>query len=580
MNRRSFFRPGRPYTIFFISIALALLILLPARYFMYGRYNGYYQNPLKIPLRLSANFGELREDHFHMGLDIRTRGKENLPVFAAAGGYVSRIIIEEERFGNALLITHPNNTSTLYAHLNRFSDSLQSFIRNRQYRDQRWEQDILLPADRFPVKQGQFIAWSGNTGGSQGPHLHFELRDTRTGNNLDPVVTGLTGWDNEPPAIAGLYWYDRTTSTYQGSAQPIAIVNEAGQYRSKAAVVRVNTPIISLGIRAKDKHPNAQPLLGIAGAELLLDDKRVYHYALDPFSYADSRYLNACIDYPRWIRYGSFVQHLSTLPGNRMPVFSNSGNGLIDLSDKKVHTLRLLIRDAAGNTSSLDAKVQFTGRGPTVVPPGNRQLLAPGKEARLTRPFAKLSFSATAFYDTVPFLFTAQPATQRWEVSPRILLHNPTVPVHDSFLVQVKTSLSAQDPLRSKTVLQLESGAHRCRVRPQWTGNWAAARLNRLGTVQLILDTIAPRIGQPEWSHSPTANGEEKVLRIRCKDNLGRIAGFRALLNGQWLLFERKEDCFTYRADKAYTKERGSLIITATDLAGNSSTKKVEWIGE
>ncbi len=186
----------------------------------------YFRNPLNIPIQLAASFGELRPDHFHMGLDIRTQSRENLPVHAAAEGYISRIIIQKYGFGRALMITHPNGYTTLYAHLNKFTDAVDKYLKEKQYKEQRWEQDFQVPAELFPVKKGQFIAFSGNTGGSQGPHLHFEIRDTKTGNNLNPQLFGFNIPDNTDPVIQGLYWFDRRFSTYQLASQQVGITKK------------------------------------------------------------------------------------------------------------------------------------------------------------------------------------------------------------------------------------------------------------------------------------------------------------------------------------------------------------------
>ena len=138
---------------------------------------GYFANPLNIPMSLSANFGELRPNHWHMGLDIRTDQKENQPVFASADGYVAHIGIRPQSFGRFIIINHPNGYSTLYAHLNDFYPALHQYVLDEQYKNESWQVELDLPKDKFKVSKGQFIAYSGNTGGSQGPHVHFEIRD-------------------------------------------------------------------------------------------------------------------------------------------------------------------------------------------------------------------------------------------------------------------------------------------------------------------------------------------------------------------------------------------------------------------
>ena len=146
----------------------------------------YFRNPLDIPILLAGNFGECRPGHFHSGLDIKTQGKENLPVYAAADGYISRIKTDKGGFGHALYLTHPNGFTTLYAHLNDYAPFLQEHLREQQYRNKRWNLDLSFTPDQFPVNKGQQIAWSGNTGSSTAPHLHFEVRDSKTEHPLNP----------------------------------------------------------------------------------------------------------------------------------------------------------------------------------------------------------------------------------------------------------------------------------------------------------------------------------------------------------------------------------------------------------
>lgn len=556
-----------------LLLAAALLIAVPLStwYFMHVRDQHYFRNPLSVPLSLSANFGELRKDHFHMGLDIRTRGRENLPVHAAADGYVSAIIIEEEGYGNAIEITHPNHTTTLYAHLNRFFDSLQQHVSQVQYLSKQWEQQLRFLPGQFPVKKGQFIAYSGNTGHSEAPHLHMEVRDTETGQHLNPQHAGIGVEDDLPPVVQGLYWYNRQQSTYETSCKSIPLAGKEGTYTSKSGIVSVSSPLISLGIRAKDKIPGSHSLMGIAAANLTVDGNPVHYFSLDRFTNTDSRYINACIDYTRWHRYGTYVQHLSTLPGNNMPGFlKDAQSGLIILRDQQPHTVRIQVSDASGNQSTLSFRIQWNGQQPSPsLPPANATLLLPNQENIIQGKYAMIRFSARAFYDTVYFQYREQPSTGADKASPLIHLHHPAVPVHDSFRVQIRSTLRANDPLRNKVVMQLFNGNERLVVKGNWKQNSLQASFNQLGTVQLLIDTMPPRVQSVTWEE----NNGDRVLQVTCDDNCSPIAAFRAEYGGQWLLFEKKGNVFTYRPDSHWRPGRHLLNIWISDVAGNITRK-------
>jgi murein DD-endopeptidase MepM/ murein hydrolase activator NlpD len=174
----------------------------------------YFGWPLKLKPDIVANFGELRPNHYHMGLDCRTDAKVNQIVVAAADGYITRVTIEPFGFGRCIVINHPNGYSTLYAHLNNFNPALEKYVTAQQYKLQSWKVDLKIPEGMFPVKKGEFISYSGSTGGSQGPHTHFEIRETKTDKVLNPMLFGMPIPDNVPPTILRLYVYDRNINDY------------------------------------------------------------------------------------------------------------------------------------------------------------------------------------------------------------------------------------------------------------------------------------------------------------------------------------------------------------------------------
>ena len=533
----------------------------------------YFRDPLDIPIQLVSNFGELRPNHFHMGLDIRTQQRENLPVHAAADGYISHIKIEKSGFGNAIYINHPNGYTTLYAHLNAFYPALYDYIKAKEYKEQKWEQDFDLPPNLFPVKKGQFIALSGNTGASGGPHLHFEIRDTRTGNNLNPLLFGLNIPDKKAPLIRGLYWYDRRYSTYMTSGKAIPLVKKNNEYAATAKVVKINSPLISFGINTEDLSNSSGFNLGIYKAELYMDDSLMCAFTLNNFSYTDTRYVNACIDYSKLMTEKKYVQYFTVLPGNKINIFTSTPtNGVIILSDTLKHSINIKVKDAAGNATAINFDIQLNSSFATDSYPSDAQPLLPNQENIVNGENVKVLFSKNAFYDVVPFVLNERTNRNKNGASAFVALHNFTVPVHDFYTVQLKTTLAANDAQRKKVVMQLISGTSKQIAKGEWNGDWVNAKFNKLGFVQLLIDNVAPTIIPSGWKNGSLLSSA-KTLMLRCKDDLGEIDSFRAELDGQWLMFaKRSADRFIYTFDEHCPKGTHTLKVTVTDVAGNITT--------
>lgn len=536
-----------------------------------------FHDPLSVAFRLSGNFGELRSNHFHMGLDVRTNGEENLSVYAVANGYVSRIIIEEYGLGKAVFIAHPDGHTTVYAHLNRFYEELETTVENKQYADRQREQDLHFKPGQFPVEKGQLIAYSGNTGGSEAPHLHFEVRDTKTGNNLNPLLYGFEMDDEAPPVLLGLYWYNRRYSTYSTAGNSINLQVRDGHYQAARDIIKVRSSLISLGIRAMDKSNDNRFRFGIYRAELRVDDSLVHKVALNNFSYEDSRYINACVDYSKWIKTGLFVQHLSRLPGNQLPVCE--GSGLINLSDKRVHNINIRLYDVNNNVATMEGKVQYSGavEEPAPTAPG-AQLVIPGKESTIKSSQAIVHFSKQAFYDTVRFALKEQPNTGSNKASALISLHNALVPVHDDYTVSLKALPGITDAKKKKCVMQLNNGKQLCTVKGKWEGDYCTAAFNTLGTVQLLLDTVPPVLQTIGWKDGQAFDKNTFNLPLRCTDASGGVGAFRAELDGQWLLYDRKGADIVLHIPARCKRGRHQLNVNVVDMAGNSTQRNFSFV--
>lgn len=548
----------------YISALVAVVVVILAIGFVRDKFDKRFINPLHTELQLAANFGEVRPDHFHMGVDIRTNGKENLPVYVIDDGYVSRVEISPYGYGKVIFVTHANGITSVYAHLNTFFDSLEAYVQRQQYAAQSWQQEIDFSAGAFTVKKGGLIAFSGNTGQSQGPHLHFELRDSRTGKNLNPALYGYGVDDNTPPSIKGLYWYDRRYSTYENGPTAIAV----DENRVKRKIVKVSSPVISFGIRAEDRVDESRFKYGIYSAQVWLDGELVHEFVLDNFSGEESRYVNACIDYAYRMSSGLSVQHLSKLPGNLLPVFKG-GDGVILLKDTLVHKVLIRVKDVAGNESELKFRLQ-RGNFDAVErkSPGEVMLLSPGRANRVSGGNVEIQFDKNSFYDEVPFLLKERKSVEALAASSMVSLHKSSVPVHNRFAVKLKTFLKPGDRLRQKTVMQFSGFKNKSVVKGSWEGDWYRGMLDELGTVQLVVDTVAPVV---EFVVS------EGLIEVVVKDNLGAVANFRGEIDGRWVPFTQKGNVFRYDFDKRTPPGRHRLVITASDVAGNTAVRRYEF---
>ncbi|GAA4165282.1 M23 family metallopeptidase [Chryseobacterium ginsenosidimutans] len=525
----------------------------------------YFRNPLNIPINLAANFGAVRSNHFHMGLDIRTNSQENLSVAAAADGYVSRIKVERYGFGNALYITHPNGYTTVYAHLNKYFDKLDEFVKEKQYKDEKWEQDITFSPNQFPVTKGQLIALSGNTGGSAGPHLHFEIRDTKTEECINPLLFGFGIADNIAPIISGLYWYDRRFSTYEPGANGVAVKKNGNIYTSN--IIQVNSPEVSFAIKAVDKA-NQGFNLGIYGAELMMDGKLVYSFKIDKVHYDDTRYINGCIDYMKFVRDKMSIQHLSTLPGMKLKNYSSGSDGIINLQDNEVHNIEIILKDVNGNTSRLTTKIQFNQASDKIL--SNDKTVNPNEAKTIKTENAEINLSKNAVYDVVNFNINEK--TDAEAVSNIVILNNPYIPIHDEYTLKIRSDRKLSNEEKDKSVIELNYGSDKNVVKAKWNGDWAEGQFNRLGTARLLLDNTSPSVS-PGWKEGAVVTANS--LKLKGTTKIGDIEYFRAELDGKWLRFSRVKDDFVYIFDEKCPKGSGShtLKVTTANTAGNTNTQ-------
>ncbi|MEP6597474.1 MAG: M23 family metallopeptidase [Ginsengibacter sp.] len=567
----------KPFLFFYL-----LLFTLPllAQIFPEKKYPvGYFSWPVGAPIGLAANFGELRPDHYHMGLDCKTEKRQNLPVYAAADGYIAKIKIEPMGFGRAIYINHPNGLTTLYAHLNNFFPGLEKYVKEQQYKQESWELLINIPGEIFRVKKGDFIAYSGSTGGSQGPHVHFEIRDTKSDKVLNPLLFGFALKDNVPPAIIRLAVYDRRISTYSQTPKLFGLKYVNGVYVPIPPLIVANTDKVSFGISAFDKYTGSTNNNGIYEADLFDNDEPIAGFQLDSISYDETRYLNAHIDHKLKLGGGPYVEHLSRLPGYPQGVYKDvKSDGVISIGDDSVHQIKIAVKDAYNNISVLQFKIK---RGIVKEPEPLQDSLSYFQQTTFHPGFVnvfetddiQLILGENNLYDSIRFSYSKKTSPVLHSISDLHIVHSNLVPVHGYFTIRLKPTSPIDDSVKDKVIIQRSWGNKTDIVKPTQDGEWFTAQFRSFGNFQLLVDNEPPTIRAIGIRENANLARALQIIFV-IRDNSDKIKNFRADLDGKWLRFTNdKERSFIYNFDEMCPPGNHELKISVEDEAGNTAIK-------
>ncbi|MEO8854890.1 MAG: peptidoglycan DD-metalloendopeptidase family protein [Ginsengibacter sp.] len=537
----------------------------------------YFIYPVDAKISLAANFGELRPNHYHMGLDCRTDQVINRPVKAAADGYIARVSVAPFGFGEAIYINHPNGFTTVYGHLHRFTPALEKYVTDQQYKQESWNVSLEIPRGLFPVKKGQLIAYSGNTGGSQGPHCHFEIRDTKTDKVFNELLFGLPIPDNVPPTIVGLYMYNREKSTYSQTPLHLPIKKLSGEYRTVSGVIPVTSDKISFGITANDKQSGSNNPNGIYEAIIYLDDLPLSAFELDSISYDETRYVNANVDYKTRAAGGPYIQHLSRLPGYPQGVYKDiNGDGVIRLKDQNVHQIKIVVKDAEGNTSLLQFKIKksnASSNNNSAYPANpNRNEFQPNVVNVFENDRLEVYLPQTTLYDSVAFSHSEKSSVSPDSYSPVYSVLSGLIPAQNYFTISIKTNKPVENNLQNKILIKRNWNGKTEVAKATKHLDWYWAKFNSFGNFELIADNEPPVI-VANFHDNANLSQASKII-ITPKDNNDQVKNFRAELDGKWLRFSNdKGKTFIYEFDEKCSRGKHELKISVEDEAGNRSEK-------
>lgn len=543
-----------------------------------------YILPMDIPLELSGNFMEPRTNHFHAGLDMRTQGREGIAVKAVADGWVSRINISPWGYGKAVYIDHPDGHTTVYAHLQQLRGALAEAALDAQYKARDQKIDVRFPKDALPVQQGQVIALSGNTGGSGGPHLHFEVRRTASQRALDPEVFGMRAPDRTPPEIHGVRLHALNDTSLVGPYPPKALgfatQGAQGRYGLKSGEVPTAYGTVGLAVNTFDRYDNSSFKFGVRHISVEVDSVPVFSVRFDEVDFNQNRYRNAHMEHAMTLAHKRDYHRLYRLPNNPLRIYGREpAQGRIALTPGRDHRVRIVVTDGRDNRSEL----VFTLRGATAEeaaawpqPEITGSLFRYDTENTLVEDGVRLTLPAHALYDDAYVAYERRTAPPK-AVAPLHRLHHPTTPIHLNSTLWIGVP-ELEERLRPKALIV--SIDEKGKISPHggtWHQGGVRTEIRAFGDHTVMIDTVPPRITNVDL-RADMRGASRFALTIT--DDLSGIQSWRGSIDGQWVLMEYdpKTATVVHHFDKHTNKPgRHTFELVVTDDRGNRSSWKMEF---
>ncbi|MDP3358675.1 MAG: M23 family metallopeptidase [Lutibacter sp.] len=530
----------------------------------------YFGSPLDIPLILSGTFGELRPNHFHAGLDLKTQQREGLYVLASADGYISRIRIAHWGYGKALYITHSNGYTTVYGHLQKFSDRIEAYIKKQQYKNESFEVQAYPSASELPIKKGEIIALSGSTGGFMGPHLHFEIRDSSTEKTINPFLFGFQISDSKKPTINTLVGYSLSDDAQINQANIPLQLSFKKLSNGDLLADKINAfGKIGFGINAYDQLDNAINQNGLYSLELSVNGEKFHEFKASVLAFAEDKYINLLVDYERLEKTGQRIQKCFIEPSNKLNMYAASvNNGYLTIEDKKSYNVDIIAKDFSGNTQKITIPV--VGKNdPVLVRKTETQTPYKISFAQFNQ-FSKngvtVAFPKNTFYADLWLDFDVVDSVAN--------VHYPNVPIHYNYTITFDVSKYSESEKKQMYIASINKKGTKSYESTVKKDSIFYASTKKLGKFTLLSDKDAPNIQLHNFKNDQWITNHE-TLKVKIFDYKSGINTYRAEINGQWILMEYDvtTGVLTYDfKDLVFTDSKHALKVTVTDNVGNTNT--------
>lgn len=525
-------------------------------------------SPFDFPILLSANFGELRPNHFHNGLDIKTQGVTGKPIHCIADGYVSRVAVLHGGYGQAIYVTHPNGLTSVYGHVISFAKNIQACVRQYQYAHETFVCDLKFQPGQFPVKKGDIIALSGNEGASAGPHLHLELRRTETGEYIDPMpyFKHLLK-DSKAPvgSLIGIY-------PIQGKG----VVN-GSSHKKLLAIGNLKQPVhawgeIYTGISAKDYMDGTSNFYGVHSVTLYVDSVQVFNSTTDKVLPDENRMINGFTDYEELTRTRRLIMRSYKLPGNRLRLLhTNENRGAVTIDEERDYHFRYVLEDNFGNRRTYQFIVKGKRQDIPEFKPEANEMLYWNRTNVIQKPGMELVAPRYYVYEDVPLRTDMRGDSSR--IAFDYILDAGRTPIHSYCDLSIGLRHMPVADTTKYYIVQ-KAGKWRSSMGGKYANGWIKTRVRSLGTFSVDVDTIAPQItliGQTGWRTS-------RNIRFRIKDMESGIGSYKVYIDGKFVLFGLKKGILVIQdPEKVKKGVPHKLEVTVTDQCGNMARKEYKF---
>ncbi|CAI8405858.1 MAG: Murein DD-endopeptidase MepM [Flavobacterium sp. SCGC AAA160-P02] len=549
-----------------------LLIFTTTLLFAQNKYpTNFFRSPLDIPLSVSGTFGELRNNHFHAGIDFKTQRRTGLPVYATADGYVSRIKVAIWGYGKVIYVTHPNGYTTVYAHLSRFGNSIEPYVKNIQYNKKSYETGNIYPKENeIMVKKGQIIAYSGRTGGFLAPHLHYEIRDTKTEKIINPMLFGLKIKDSIAPIINKIMAYPIESSSRinRGPQSQILPMKKISINEYITDQISAHGKI-SFGISVFDRLGKELNKNGVYSIEMMVNGKRHYYHDLETFSFAESKYINLLIDYSHYAIHRSKIQKTFKEASNSLSIYKGLiNNGILEVKEGFNYIVKIIVKDFKGNTSSI--KIPIIGMKSNEIVQKQKDTtnykIVKTKFQKFTQNGVSIAFPKYTFYKDVYLDFSTNGKTAT--------IHKPVIPLDKSFTITFDSTLYKKSDVDYMYIANINKEKYPYYLKTRKRENKLFTTTKTLGKYTLLIDNQEPKIYNCNFKNGDWISNYQ-FLTIKISDSQSGIKSYEAFIDNDWILMEYdvKNKKLTYNfKDKQLVGTKHIFKLVVSDNVGNTNT--------